>query len=156
MFLFYKSSRETSAIFCAPWQRIFFKQKLINPCVSSFNPKQQLANLIYSDCKVFNLIQHSLIIAQKDRFEFSWPKTIKIARVRRTSAIWGLWKTHKCWQNLQNWVIRLRHVHHFWLSIFSQQKNICQNDRSKTMHIIINFNKNQTKIYLPKRLCAFP
>ena len=64
----------------------------------------------------------------KKHAQVSFSKTIKIAQIRRTSAIWGLWKTHKCLffqiaretmlllinnihdKIMQNWVIHLRHV----------------------------------------------
>ena len=64
----------------------------------------------------------------KKHARVSFSNSIKIARVRRTSSIWGLWKTHECvffqiaWETMlllinnihekimQNWVIRLRRV----------------------------------------------
>ena len=94
--------------------------------------------------------------------QVSFSKTIKITRVRRTSAVWGFWKTHE-WvffqiaretmlllmnnihdKIMQNWVIHLRHVQNYslQLSIFSERKSISQNDKSKTMY----FNYKIVKI----------
>ena len=81
-------------------------------------------------------------------------KTIKTARVRRTSSIWDFWKTHECvfFQIARETLLLLiNNIHDkimqnesyacvTWKIIYSllivnifTTKNICQNDRTKTM-----------------------
>jgi hypothetical protein len=54
---------------------------------------QKCAPRNFTDC-LYGYIMVSSAIWKKTCTSF--PKTIKIARVRRTSAIWSLWKTHEC------------------------------------------------------------
>ena len=106
----------------------------------------------YMKWKIWFEENHLIGIGNSMIFNAIWKKTrtseffkdLKIARVRRTCAVWGFWKTHKCVffqiaretmllliNNIhdiimQNWVTRLRHVQNnlltFDCSFFHSEK----------------------------------
>ena len=89
----------------------------------------------------------------KKHARVSFSKTIKIARLRRTSAIWGLWKTHEFYYLLiiymTNYLLIIymtklcriesyacvtcKLIYSLLIVNIFRTKNICQNDRNKTM-----------------------
>jgi hypothetical protein len=78
------------SIFCAIYER-----------VGTWHYKLSLMNVVHIASSHYIWLKYVQVIAWF-RVQFGYNmhewvfKDLKIARVRRTSAIWGLWKTHEC------------------------------------------------------------
>ena len=76
--------------------QVQFPSKLDNPQTTKWREMRKTFDILNYSKLLFFCIGNSMVSRAiwKKHAQVSFSKTIKIARIRRTSAIWGLWKSH--------------------------------------------------------------